>query len=76
MATARPQLRGLLSSALKRQVVICGGLSLVAVILTKVFVKDARLKRYEEFYKTYDAEKEFVRMRDTGVFRCVAPVTK
>jgi len=76
MAAARPQLRGLLASSLKQQVVICAGLSLVAVIATKHFVKDARIKRYEEHYKTYDADKEFERMRDVGVFRSVAPVAK
>jgi len=27
------------------------------------------LKRYEEFYKNYDAEKDFERMRRAGVFR-------
>jgi len=75
MAAARPQLRGLLATSLKRQVAVCAGLSLVAVICTKVFVKDARIKRYEEFYKTYDADKEFERMRDLGVFRSVAPQT-
>jgi len=76
MAAVRPQLRGFLASALKQQVVIAAGLSVVAVVLTKVFLKDARLKRYEEFYKNYDAEKDFERMRDAGVFRSVKPVTK
>jgi len=73
MASAAPQMRGLLASQLKREVVVAGVLSLGAVILTKVFVKDARLKRYEEFYKNFDAEKEFERMRNAGAFRCAKP---
>ena len=76
MASAAPQLRGLLATALKRQVLIAGGISLVAVIATKLLVKDARLKKYEEFYKHYDAEKDFERMRDAGVFRSVKPLRK
>jgi len=68
-------MRGLLASALKKQVMICGGLSVLAVVLTKHFVKDARLKRYEEFYKNYDAEKEFERLRNAGAFRSVRPAS-
>jgi len=75
MAAARPQLRGLLAIALKRQVIVCTGLSVVSVLLVKHFVKDARLKRYEEFFKNYDAEKEFERLRDAGAFTSVAPLS-
>jgi len=70
-----PQLRGLLASSLKKHVIICSALGLSSAALVKVFVKDARLKRYEEFYKHYDAEKDFERMRDAGVFRSVKPET-
>ena len=73
MASSAPQLRGLLGTSLKKQVVVAGVLSLAAVILTKVFVKDARLKKYEEFYKNYDAEKDFQRMKNAGVFRSAKP---
>ena len=76
MATARPQLRGLLGTTLKRQVVIAGVIGLLAVVATKVLVKDARLKKYEEFYKHYDADKDFERMKNAGVFRSVKPGSK
>jgi len=69
MAAAKPQLRGLLASNLKRQVIVAAVLGVGSVIAVKHFVKDARLKRYEEFYKNYDAEKDFERMRRAGVFR-------
>jgi Cytochrome c oxidase subunit VIc len=51
MSAVRPQLRGLLASQLKRQVVGCVLLSTVAVSYAKFGFKDGRLKRYEEFYK-------------------------
>jgi len=74
MATAKPQLRGLLASSLKKQVVIAGVLGVVSVLAVKHFVQDARLKRYEEFYKHYDAEKDFERMRRAGVYRSAPAV--
>jgi cytochrome c oxidase subunit 6c len=69
MAAAKPQLRGLLASSLKTQVIVASVLGIGSVVLVKHFVKDARLKRYEEFYKHYDVEKDFERMRRTGIFR-------
>jgi len=74
MATSKPQLRGLLASSLKTQVIVATGLGLGSVFLVKHFLKDARLKRYEEFYKNYDAEKDFERMRRAGVFRSAPAV--
>jgi cytochrome c oxidase subunit 6c len=76
MAAVRPQLRGLLKSNLQKHVVACALLCFTTVGCFKVFVKDARMKKYEEFYKHYDAQKDFERMRDVGVFQSVKPVTK
>jgi len=76
MAAVRPQLRGLLASNLKKHVVVCTGLTLAAVFLTKHFVHDARLKTYEEFYKNYNPEKEFERLRDAGAYRSVKPASE
>jgi cytochrome c oxidase subunit 6c len=73
MATARPLLRGLLANSLKRHVVVCFAFGITSAACVKFFVKDARIKRYEEFYKHYDADKDFERMRDAGVFRSVKP---
>lgn len=72
-SAARPQLRGLLKGQLLRHVATVSVLSVITVGLTKHFLKDARIKAYEEFYKTYDADKDFERMRDAGVFRSVKP---
>lgn len=72
-AAGRPQLRGLLKGQLLRHVIAVSGLSVITVGLAKHFLKDARIKAYEDFYKNYDAEKDFERMRDAGVFRSVKP---
>lgn len=50
-SAARPQLRGLLKGQLVRHVATVTILSVITVGLTKHFLKDARLKAYEEFYK-------------------------
>ena len=37
-------------------------------------VYDARKTAYANFYKTYDVQKDFERMRELGVFHSVRPV--
>lgn len=36
-------------------------------------VLDARKQRYADFYKTYDGQKDFERMKELGVFQSVRP---
>lgn len=45
----------------------------INVTAFKFLVVDKRKKKYEEFYKNYDAEKEFERMRKAGVFQSAPP---
>merc|ERR1712198_161418 len=71
--SAAPQLRGLLKSQLKKDFAIACVLTFSAVWGVKHFVKDRRAKVYEEFYKNFDAQKEFIRMREAGIFDSVAP---
>ena len=71
MATAKPVLRGLLKSQLKRDFAIATTICFVATAAWKVLVKDARTKRYEEFYKTFEPQEEFESMRNAGVFDSV-----
>lgn len=59
-AAARPQLRGLLKGQLVRNVAIAAVLTTINVVLVKVFVKDARIKKYEEFYKCVSYVDVFV----------------
>ncbi|XP_066999677.2 cytochrome c oxidase subunit 6C [Anabrus simplex] len=69
----KPQLRGLLNSQIKMNLPIAIGLAAVSGILFKVLVGDARKKRYAEFYRNYDAEAEFHRMRNRGLFQGAEP---
>lgn len=70
---AKPQLRGLLNSQIKKNIFIALALSIVGGIGMKVLVCDARKKRYAEFYRTYDAEADFQRMKTAGVFQSCGP---
>jgi cytochrome c oxidase subunit 6c len=65
----KPQLRGLLASSMKFHLPAALALSAVATVLFKIFYVDARKVKYAEFYKNYDAEKDFERMRKAGVFK-------
>ncbi|VVC91332.1 cytochrome c oxidase subunit 6C [Leptidea sinapis] len=65
----KPQMRGLLTSAIKRHLIISFTLAGISGVLWKTLVGDARKKRYAEFYRNYDAEKEFEEMRKKGIFQ-------
>ncbi|XP_023944260.1 cytochrome c oxidase subunit 6C [Bicyclus anynana] len=65
----KPQMRGLLNSVIKRNLIVALTLSGIAGVLTKQLVGNPRKKRYAEFYRTYDAEKEFEKMRQKGLFQ-------
>ncbi|KAJ4429155.1 hypothetical protein ANN_26158 [Periplaneta americana] len=64
----KPQLKGLLVSAMKFHLPVALTLSAVTTVLFKVLWVDARKSKYAEFYKNYDAEKDFERMKKAGVF--------
>lgn len=72
-SAARPQLRGLLARSTKIHTIGCIAFATVNVLLFKFFVRDARIKKYEDFYKNYDPEREFQRMRKAGVFTSAPP---
>jgi len=73
MASAAPQLRGLLSSHFKKHFGIACVVTIFTTAFTKVWLYDYRINKYNEFYKNYDAEKTFERLRDAGAFQSVAP---
>ncbi|XP_077283448.1 cytochrome c oxidase subunit 6C-like [Arctopsyche grandis] len=66
---AKPQLRGLLNSAIKKHLSIAIVFSLTTAVLWKTVVADPRRKKYADFYRDYDAEKEFEIMKSKGVFQ-------
>ncbi|XP_076440377.1 cytochrome c oxidase subunit 6C-1-like [Babylonia areolata] len=72
-AVARPQLRGFLKSNLKKNFIIATAVSFISTVAWRVIVCDSRKARYAEFYKTYDAQKDFERMKVGGVFHSVNP---
>jgi len=49
--SAAPQLRGLLLSSTKKHTIGFIVAATVTVLCVKHFVRDARIKKYEEFYK-------------------------
>ncbi|XP_026332786.1 cytochrome c oxidase subunit 6C-1 isoform X2 [Hyposmocoma kahamanoa] len=66
---AKPQLRGLLNSTIKRNLIVSLTLAAISGIAFKQLVGTQRKQRYAEFYRTYDAEKEFEEMKSKGLFQ-------
>ncbi|XP_029006887.1 cytochrome c oxidase subunit 6C-1 [Betta splendens] len=76
MSLPKPMMRGLLAKrtriVLPMAFVSCGGLAL----FYKYVVGERRKRTYAEFYKNYDATKDFNAMREAGVFDSVQPSGK
>ncbi|XP_044745987.1 cytochrome c oxidase subunit 6C-like [Coccinella septempunctata] len=64
----KPQLRGLLRSQIKVNLIVMSVIAVGAVALQKVFINDRRKQVYADFYKNYDIDKEFERMKAKGLF--------
>ncbi|XP_074030645.1 cytochrome c oxidase subunit 6C-like [Leptinotarsa decemlineata] len=64
----KPQMRSLLHSQIKRNLFWCGISVLIAGSYMRFVFGDGRKRVYAEFYKNYDAEKEFHRIRKKGLF--------
>ncbi|KAG7157774.1 cytochrome c oxidase subunit 6C-1-like [Homarus americanus] len=73
MSLTKPVMRGLLTSQIKRQLVIATVLSGVAVAGWKILVQNPRKQLYADFYKDYDAQAEFDRIRNLGLFQSCRP---
>ncbi|KAK2185605.1 hypothetical protein NP493_230g03086 [Ridgeia piscesae] len=72
-ALPKPQLRGLLKSQLQRQFVYGLIFTLSITGAWKFGVMEPKKKKYAEFYKNLDVQRDFERMRDVGVFQSVKP---
>ncbi|KAF5275215.1 hypothetical protein FQR65_LT04249 [Abscondita terminalis] len=70
---AKPQLRRLLQDQIKKNLIGAIVVSAAGGILFKMLIGDRRKQKYLEFYKDYDAEKEFHEMRNKGLFDSCAP---
>nr|XP_056710751.1 cytochrome c oxidase subunit 6C-2 [Euleptes europaea] len=70
---AKPQMRGLLASRLKKHIVIAFMFSFGCAALYKFGVAEPRKRAYAEFYKNYDPMKTFEAMREAGIFQSAPP---
>ncbi|XP_067316528.1 cytochrome c oxidase subunit 6C [Pseudorasbora parva] len=73
MSLAKPAMRGLLAKRLRFHLPIAFALSIVAAAAFKYAVTEPRKQAYADFYKQYDAMKEFNAMKEAGVFQSVRP---
>ncbi|XP_036387571.1 cytochrome c oxidase subunit 6C-1 [Megalops cyprinoides] len=73
MSLPKPVMRGLLGKRLRFHLPIAFSLSLIAAAAFKFAVTEPRKQAYADFYKQYDAMKEFNAMKEAGVFESVRP---
>ncbi|XP_058819249.1 cytochrome c oxidase subunit 6C [Topomyia yanbarensis] len=67
----KPVLRGLHNASIKRNLIVAGVLCTISVIATKVLYVDPKKQQYADFYKTYDPNAHFERMRKAGLLESV-----
>ncbi|XP_043824080.1 cytochrome c oxidase subunit 6C [Dromiciops gliroides] len=65
---AKPQLRGLLAKRLRFHIITAFFLSLGCATMYKYGVAEPRKQAYRNFYRKYDAVKDFEEMYQAGVF--------
>ncbi|TMW54835.1 hypothetical protein DOY81_000068 [Sarcophaga bullata] len=64
-----PVMRGLHNLQTKRQLAIAIGLTACVTVAFKILNNNPRKEAYAEFYKHYDANKSFERMKANGRFQ-------
>ncbi|XP_052867097.1 cytochrome c oxidase subunit 6C [Anopheles cruzii] len=67
----KPVLRGLHNATIKKNLIVSSVLCTIAVVAMKVMHNDPKVRDYAEFYKTYDADKAFQRMKNAGLLQSV-----
>uniref|UniRef100_UPI00398EBEF7 cytochrome c oxidase subunit 6C n=1 Tax=Pristiophorus japonicus TaxID=55135 RepID=UPI00398EBEF7 len=73
VALAKPLMRGLLAKRLRFHLAVAFTLAFSVAGAFKFAVCDSRKRAYADFYKRYDAMKEFEAMREAGIFESVKP---
>ncbi|XP_058635173.1 cytochrome c oxidase subunit 6C-1 [Onychostoma macrolepis] len=76
MSLPKPVMRGLLAKRLRFHLPIAFAFSLLTAAAFKFAVTEPRKQAYADFYKHYDATKEFEAMREAGIFESVRPIGK
>ncbi|XP_057663368.1 cytochrome c oxidase subunit 6C-like [Diorhabda carinulata] len=69
----KPQMRGLLHSLIKKNLILTGISVLIAGGYMRFVYGDGNKRAYANFYLNYDAEKEFHTMRKKGLFDSCDP---
>ncbi|KAJ8931272.1 hypothetical protein NQ314_015838 [Rhamnusium bicolor] len=69
----KPQLRGLLHSQIKVNILLASVVAVGAALGQYFFVNNERKRVYAEFYKNYDIEKAFNTIRNKGLFDSCEP---
>ncbi|XP_076259896.1 cytochrome c oxidase subunit 6C-like [Rhynchophorus ferrugineus] len=64
----KPQLRRLLYTNVRNTLISVAVSITVVTAIVKIFHNDARKKAYADFYKNYDINAEFEKMRKKGLF--------
>nr|XP_008117690.1 PREDICTED: cytochrome c oxidase subunit 6C-2 [Anolis carolinensis]XP_008117691.1 PREDICTED: cytochrome c oxidase subunit 6C-2 [Anolis carolinensis]XP_016852451.1 PREDICTED: cytochrome c oxidase subunit 6C-2 [Anolis carolinensis] len=72
----KPLMRGLLAKRLRKHMVIAFIFAAGCAASYKFGVAEPRKKAYADFYRNYDAMKDFEQMRDAGIFQSVGPKGK
>nr|AAH73010.1 MGC82595 protein [synthetic construct] len=70
---AKPQMRGLLGKRLRFHIIGAFVVSLGVTAMYKFGVAEPRKRAYADYYKNFDAMKEYEAMREAGVFQSVQP---
>ncbi|CAK6974481.1 cytochrome c oxidase subunit 6C-1 [Scomber scombrus] len=73
MSLPKPVMRGMLAKRLRIHIPAAFIVSLGLALSYKYLVTEPRKQAYADFYKTYDAAKDFKGMREAGIFESVRP---
>ncbi|XP_054906270.1 cytochrome c oxidase subunit 6C-1 [Poeciliopsis prolifica] len=76
MSLPKPMMRGMLAKRLRFHLPVAFGVAISVAIAYKFAVTEPRKRAYANFYKQYDAVKEFNAMREAGIFESVRPSGK
>ncbi|UJR14970.1 hypothetical protein I4U23_001949 [Adineta vaga] len=66
---ARPALKNLTRARVPRAGIIGFSLAVVSAVAWKVLISDRHKNDISSFYKTFDPERDYARMKSAGVFK-------
>jgi len=68
-ASGRPSLKNLTRARVPRAGMIGISLAVISAFTWKILVSDRHRNNITEFYKNYDPERDYARMKASGVFK-------